>query len=107
ERWGAKVGFLVLNTTAPHPETEDWNFRGFQTRLADMQGSYAANIDHNRSALQVKNVITSTPLPDKQTEISITMTSGQQIWTLTLIAVPYGEYVWHLLSGSYLEARGT
>lgn len=105
--WGAKVGFLVLNTTAPHPETEDWNFRGFQTRLADMQGSYAANIDHNRSALQVKNVITSTPLPDKQTEISITMTSGQQIWTLTLIAVPYGEYAWHLLSGSYLEARGT
>ncbi|WP_205931031.1 hypothetical protein, partial [Pseudomonas viridiflava] len=42
--WVAKVGFLVLNTTAPHPETEDWNFRGFQTRLADMQGSYAANL---------------------------------------------------------------
>ncbi|WP_449124203.1 Tc toxin subunit A-related protein [Pseudomonas viridiflava] len=102
-----QVGFLTLETSTPHPETQEWNLLNFQNKLVDLHENNAPKIDHVNSAIKLNNAVNSTLETKNLVDLYIIMTSESTQWKIRLIAAPYSSESWTLQPGSLLEITAT
>ncbi|MCV4339645.1 Tc toxin subunit A-related protein [Pseudomonas capsici] len=65
--WSMRVGFKTINTSSPETGTEDWDYRGWQSRVRALEdpANRLPTIDHANSTFQITTDINKSIIPDE------------------------------------------
>ncbi|GFM70172.1 toxin [Pseudomonas cichorii] len=65
--WNMRVGFKTITTSSPETGTEDWDYRGWQSRVRALEdpANRLPTIDHANSTFQITTDINKSIIPDE------------------------------------------
>ena len=99
--WALFIDFKTVTTTSPNPETDEWDFSGLQSNIANMRLFYQPTLDHANSTLKLYTAIVSDIESEHEASISLRMRfySLTESWTFGYTAKPYNNNFWVINSG--------